>query len=80
MTLQIRDERARQLALKLAARRKVTMTEAVIQALEAELRREAEKVPLAERIARIANELATKAGPNRRVMDKDEVDAMWGHP
>jgi len=57
MTLQIRDDRARTLARQLAERRNVTMTEAVIQALEAELRREAERVPLAARVARIAAEL-----------------------
>jgi len=80
MVLQIRDQRARKLAAALASRRKVTMTEAVIQALEGELRREAEKEPLASRIARIAANLAAEAGPNRRVMGKDEIDAMWGHP
>jgi antitoxin VapB len=79
MTLQIRDDRARTLAKQLADRRQVTMTEAVIQALEAELRREAEAVPLAERVAYIAGELAAAAGPNRRTMTKDEIDAMWGH-
>jgi antitoxin VapB len=79
MTLQIRDERARQLAQKLARMRKVTMTEAVIQALEAELRRDAEKQPLADRIAGIAASLAAEAGPNRRTMSKEEIDAMWGH-
>lgn len=79
MTLQIRNARARKLAQTLAARRKVTMTEAVIQALEGELRRESEQEPLSYRIARIAAELAAEAGPNQRVMSKDEIDAMWGH-
>ena len=79
MTLQIRDGRARELAQKLAAKRRVTMTEAVVQALEGELRREAEKEPLADRIARIADALAAEAGPNRYVMSKEEIDAMWGH-
>lgn len=60
-------------------RRKVTMTEAVIQALEAEFRREAETTPLADRVARIADELKAAAGPNRRTMTRDEIDAMWGH-
>jgi antitoxin VapB len=79
MTLQIRDERARELARKLAAKRNVTMTEAVIQALEGELRRESEKELLAQWIARIADDLATQAGPNGRTMTKDDIDAMWGH-
>ena len=79
MTLQIRDDRARSLAKQLAELRGVTMTEAVIQALEADLRREAETVPLADRVARIAGELEAAAGPNRRAMTKDEIDEMSGH-
>ncbi|MBV8767378.1 MAG: type II toxin-antitoxin system VapB family antitoxin [Hyphomicrobiales bacterium] len=77
MPLQIRNERARNLARKLAAKRKVTMTDAVVMALEAELRRAEE--PLARQIARIADELAQHAGPNRRRMTKAQIDAMWGH-
>lgn len=79
MTLQIRDERARELAQQLADRRQVTMTTAVIQALEAELRREREKESLADRIARIADDLAQQAGPNRKSVSKEEIDALWGH-
>lgn len=79
MTLQIRDDRARDLAQKLAQKRKVTMTEAVIQALEGELAREAQKEPLEARVARIAEDLAKSAGPNRRVPEKDFVDNLWGH-
>lgn len=80
MTLQIRDDRARELAQKLAQKRKVTMTEAVIQALEGELQRESQKEPLATRLARIASDLADQAGPNRRTPTEDEIDALWGHP
>jgi antitoxin VapB len=79
MTLQIRDKRAHDLARQLSELRGVTMTEAVIQALEAELKREAEQTPLSERVAQIAAELADAAGPNRRTMTKDEVAKMWGH-
>jgi antitoxin VapB len=79
MTLQIRDERARELAQKLAAKRKVTMTEAVVQALEGELRREAEKEPLACRLKRIAADLAAQGRPGGHAMTKDEIDEMWGH-
>jgi len=67
VTLQIRDDRARELA------------EAVIQALEAELRREAEKEPLASRLKRIATDLAAQGKPGGRAMTKDEIDEMWGH-
>jgi antitoxin VapB len=79
MTLQIRDDRARELARELAAKRHVTMTEAVIQALEAELRREADKEPLASRLKRIADELAAQGKPGGRAMTKKEIDEMWGH-
>lgn len=65
ITLQIRDARARMLAQNLAARRKITMTEAVIRALESELRRDLEAEPLAERIGRIAADPASHAGPTR---------------
>ncbi|MCL6708660.1 type II toxin-antitoxin system VapB family antitoxin [Pseudomonas sp. R2.Fl] len=80
MTLQIRDARARRLARELAEKRKVTMTTAVIQALEGELQRESTKTSLAERVARIAADLKSQAGPHGRAMGKDEIDDMWGHP
>lgn len=76
MTLQIRDKRARELAEALAKRRHVTMTDAVIQALEAELRREVESEPLHARLARIADQLAEDAGPNRRLPAKGD-DVPW---
>ncbi|MFH1555734.1 MAG: transcriptional regulator [Rhizobiales bacterium 17-65-6] len=78
-TLQIRDERARELAQQLATRRRVTMTEAVIQALEGELNREKEKEPLASRLKQIATALAAEAKPGGKPMTKDEIDEMWGH-
>ncbi|MCW2274748.1 transcriptional regulator [Rhodoblastus acidophilus] len=78
-TLQIRDVRARNLAMRLAQQRGVTMTEAVVQALQEELRRARSAEPLAVRIQKISADLARHAGPNRRVLTKDEIDAMWGH-
>jgi len=79
MTLQIRDDRARVLAQKLAHKRKITLTQAVIQALEGELHREATGEPLSRRLDVIALDLASQAGPARRIPSKDEIDAMWGH-
>lgn len=79
MNLQIRDPRAHELARKLAEKRRVSMTEAVIGALEAELKRDARAVPLADRLAALADELHRKAGPNGREMTEEEVDSMWGH-
>ena len=77
-TLQIRDERARTLAQQLATQRKVTMTEAVIQALEGELRREKDKVPLASRLKQIAIALAAEGKAGGKAMTKDEIGEMWG--
>jgi antitoxin VapB len=74
----IRDPRAAQLAKELADKRQTTMTAAVIGALENELRREAEKRPLAQRIKRLAQRAAEMSGPNRRGVSKDEIDALWG--
>lgn len=78
-TLQIRDARARTLAMRLAQQRGVTMTEAVVQALQEELRRNRAAEPLAARIKKISADLIQHAGPNRRAMTKNEIDAMWGH-
>lgn len=79
MNLQIRHPRAHELARRLAEKRKVSMTEAVIDALEAELKRESKRTPLAERLAAIAGELKAKSGPGGRPVGKDEIDEMWGH-
>ena len=89
MNLQIRDPRARELAEKLAAKKGVTMSEAVVGALEAELRRATPAVeqeePVSERIApeRLARIKAiiadfTKGRKPGRDMTKDEIDDMWG--
>lgn len=80
MNLQIRDPRARDLARRIARRRHISMTEAVVEALEAEYRRVSAQLPLAERLDAIADELAALAQPGGRDMTKEEVDAMWGHP
>ncbi|MDR2876193.1 MAG: type II toxin-antitoxin system VapB family antitoxin [Methylobacillus sp.] len=79
MLLQIRNPRARELARKIARQNHVSMTEAVVNALEAEYRRVAARQPLAARLDDIADELAVIAQPGGREMTKDEIDAMWGH-
>jgi len=76
--LSIRNPKAAKLARELAARRGVTMTDAIVSALENELERAREESSLSERLAGLARELAMKAGPNRRAVGKDEIDAMWG--
>jgi antitoxin VapB len=79
MNLQIRDPRAHQLARQLAEKRHISLTEAVIEALEAQLQKEATRTPLAERLADIAHQLKAKAKTGGHDMTKDEIDAMWGH-
>lgn len=79
MNLQIRDPKAHALARELAQRRKSSMTEAVIAALEAELRRESERKPLAERARTLATELRSRSKGAGHDMGKDEIDEMWGH-
>ena len=79
MPLNIRDPRAHALARELAARRGAPMTEAIIEALECELRRERERPSLPDRLADIARQLKSEARAPRREMTKDEIDDMWGH-
>jgi antitoxin VapB len=76
--LSIRDPRAAELAKRLAARRKTTMTEAIITALENELKRERETIPLPDRLARLAEKARQLAGPGGRDVPKEEIDEIWG--
>jgi antitoxin VapB len=79
MPLNIRDPRAAALARDLARRRGTTMTQAIISALEAAIERARTAVPVAQRLLAIAADLKSGAGPNRRTLTKDEIDALWGH-
>jgi antitoxin VapB len=79
MALHIRDDRAARLAKQLAARKGVTTTQAVIEALESALLREAR--PLPARLADIAREAQQVADPaRRRPVEKQEIDDLWGNP
>ena len=80
MPLHVRDEKALKLARKLAERRGTTLTSAVIEALENELQRDAERRPLAERLNDIAERLAaqSKSGKRKKVT-RAEIDALWGN-
>jgi antitoxin VapB len=78
MALHIRDERAAKLARRLADRSRISMTEAVIAALEAALARG--ERPLPERLAEIAADARRLADPRRqRAGGKRDADARWGH-
>lgn len=80
MNLQIRNPRAYELAKELAETNKVTMTEAVIGALEDKLKTaKAGKKPLWERIQPILDRVQSESNPGGRDLTKDEIDAMWGH-
>jgi antitoxin VapB len=77
MALNIRDDRAAQLARRLAERRGISMTEAVIEALESALLRG--ERPLLERLAEIAADARRLGDPRRRrPLTTQEVDALWG--
>jgi len=78
MALHIRDDRAATLARRLAKRRGTTMTKAVVEALEAALKRE--ERPLAERLDEIARE-AERMGDRARghTPTKQEIDELWGN-
>ena len=76
--LTIRDPRAAVLAKRLAKARQTTMTQAVVTALEQELRRERDAVPLATRLGAVAKKAKAMAGPHGRVLTKDEIDDLSG--
>lgn len=78
MSISIRDPEVGELARELARLRGTNMTEAIAHALRSELDREREKRPLAERLARLGDQLRAEAGPNGRNVSKEEIDALWG--
>ena len=78
MPLHIRDDRAAKLAKQLATRKGMTMTQAVVVALEGALAQETR--PLHERIADIAREATRRRGRKRgRTVKKREIDELWGN-
>ncbi len=76
--LTIRDPRAAALAKQLAKAHQTTMTQAVVTALENELRQGREGTPLAVRLKAIANKARAIAGPGAREMSRDEIDGLSG--
>jgi antitoxin VapB len=77
MPLYIKDNATAQLVAELAKRRGVSKTDAVRQAVEAELARAAEAVPLRERLAELwdANPLPPPTGD---IADKQFFDDLSG--
>ena len=77
MPLNIRNERVNQLAEELAAKKHVNKTEAVLLALEGELRRHDEKLPLAARLKPLQRRIAAPPD-NEVVLDKAFFDELSG--
>ncbi|MGD9913377.1 MAG: type II toxin-antitoxin system VapB family antitoxin, partial [Rhizobiaceae bacterium] len=65
MNLHIDNPRAYELAKQLAAKRNISVDEAIIEALESTLRKdESELEAIADRVRKIADDLWAKRGPN----------------
>jgi antitoxin VapB len=77
MPLNIRNERVNQLAEELAARKHVNKTEAVRLALEGELRRLEEKLPLSARLKPLQAKIASLPDSDV-VLDKAFFDDLSG--
>ena len=75
MPLNIRNEQVNQLAEKLAQRRRVNKTEAVKSALENELRRLDEAVPLRERLRPLQKRVLARPATGQKA-DKAFYDAL----
>jgi antitoxin VapB len=77
MPLNIRDETINQLAEKLAARKRMNKTDAVRTALENELRRLDEAMPLRERLRPIQNRVLRRPATGLEA-DKAFYDELSG--
>jgi antitoxin VapB len=78
MPLNIRSEEVNQLAEKLAARKKINKTEAVKLALENELRRIDEALPLRERLRPLQERILARP-PTGLEADKAFYDDLSGN-
>lgn len=77
MALNIRNEAVNQLAGKLAARKHVNKTDAVKLALENELRRLEEALPLRERLRPLQQRVLARPATGRKA-DKEFYDKVSG--
>jgi antitoxin VapB len=76
--LTIRDPRAAALAKALAKARQTTMTQAVVTALENELRGDRQAAPLARRLRALQLKAQAMASPNAREITREEIDGLSG--
>ena len=79
MALNIRSETVNRLAAQLAARKRVNKTEAVRLALENELRRLDEAIPLRERLRPLQDRVLRRPATGLEA-DKAFYDALSGDP
>lgn len=86
MDLIIDDPRAEALARELADKRNISVNEAVIVALEAELgksnvpeRSVKDREGFLARVKEIQADLKARSKPGGRDLTKEEIDEMWGH-
>ncbi len=81
MALSIRNPRVEELARELAIKRKTTMTDVIVTALEKEAEAEAKSDmrPLRIQLKELAEEFKRKGKPGGHIMTKEEIDRMWGH-
>jgi antitoxin VapB len=79
MNLQIRHPRVRALARHVADRDGISLTDAVLKALEAEAARPVVRETVKESAERIHKQLF-QGRTSGRTMTKEEIDDMWGHP
>jgi len=80
MSLYIRDDEVDALAKKVQqVTRAPNKTEAVRRALQNELARAQEAIPLKDRIKKIQEDVRARMGPNKPDFDmKKYTDEMWG--
>jgi antitoxin VapB len=79
MPISIRNPRVEELARELALKRKMTMTEVIVDSLEVATKMEEDKRPLRERLLDIVEDLHRISKPGGHTMTKEEIDRMWGH-
>jgi hypothetical protein len=81
MALSIRNPRVEELARELAIKRKTTMTDVIVKALEKDAKAEADADtrPLREQLKGLVEDFKRKGKPGGHVMTKEEIDRMWGH-
>jgi antitoxin VapB len=77
MPVYIRDEATNRLVRKLAQRKRIGLTEAVKLAVQNELRREEEAVPLRDRIAAIRRTIVRRSRTGKKA-DKAFFDELSG--